>query len=65
MMPGDIRAWVALDAALWREKYSGKTFMLLAKEPLAFADGAAWDVLFDGRRAVYSEAIIRTHSRPL
>lgn len=55
---------MTLDIGGWRERYSGKTFMLLAKEPCS-TTGDVWDVLFDGRCAVYSEDIIRTHSRPL
>ncbi len=66
MMPGDIRTWVALDVVGWRERYSGKTFMLIEEHPrgLRFRSGT-WDVLFGGRREVYSEDIIRTHSMPL
>ena len=65
MKPGDIRTWVA-DAVApigWREKYSGKTFMLVAE----YRHGiySTWDVLFEGVSAVYSEDMIRTHSMPL
>jgi len=65
MMPGDVRTWVTLDVGGWRERYSGKTFMLLEEQVHAGFRAGAWDVLFGGRREVYSEDMIRTHSRPL
>jgi hypothetical protein len=67
MMPGDIRTWVEVAGAEsvvgWKEKYSGKTFMLVQEYRNTFA--STWSVLFEGRSAVYSEDLIKTHSMPL
>ena len=65
MKPGDIRTWVgdAVAPAGWREKYSGKTFMLVAEHRHGIY--STWDVLFEERSAVYSDDMIRTHSMPL
>jgi hypothetical protein len=65
MNPGDIRTWVgdAVAPIGWREKYSGKTFMLVAEHRRGIH--STWDVLFEGRTSVYSEDMIRTHSMPL
>jgi hypothetical protein len=65
MMPGDIRTWVddVVAPVGWKEKYSGKTFMLVQEYRNAVA--STWSVFFEGRSAVYSEDMIKTHSMPL
>lgn len=65
MMPGDIRTWVPSMAYSddWNIQYAGKLFMLLEEHHSAIS--VTWDVLTEGRRAVYSEDMIRTNSMPL